>query len=299
MNGPTWDDPYWIEDGDNVWARRLRRHQGWWRERVLEQPAGHIARRERPVVSMFPEDAGLELNLWTSEARRSLEHALRELRGRPGIIDDKKVRRNLLSSQPLCFNLFGYLREHKEALLPWVQGLAPSAISIKRIELEWSTPETATGGSAFDAFVEYSLASGRLGFLGVECKYAEDLTKSQRKPARDAYKLETVPSEWKGDAIRELDKNGLRQFWYNTLLAVRILKAHEYVEARTVVVACRDDVKAIDATSSVAQQLEDPDFLTFSAIEDVVGAVTGHEEWKSTFRRRYLDFAASEGQPKV
>ena len=44
-----------------------------------------------------------------------------------GLIQESRLRCNLLSSQPLCFNLFGYLAAHPKALLPWVQKVAAGA----------------------------------------------------------------------------------------------------------------------------------------------------------------------------
>ena len=72
---PPWNDPYWVEKSDTTEQRRLRRHQGWWRETETDKSPGHIDGREKPVVSMLPADVGLEVNLWTEEARAAYERA--------------------------------------------------------------------------------------------------------------------------------------------------------------------------------------------------------------------------------
>jgi hypothetical protein len=288
-----WSDPYWVEGGDNAWCRGLRWQQGWWRETVLGQPPGHIDRRDKAVVSMLPVGVGLEPNLMTPEARTSAQETLSGLRssGRPGLIDEDRLQRNLLSSQPLCFNLFGHLTAHREALLPWVKTLAPEADAVTAVELEWAPAHGTLGGSAFDAFIEYERHDGCRGFLGVECKYAENLKKSQRNPAADKYLAATVPPRWRPGAVAALDRHGRRQLWYNQLLAQIVAASDQYCEGVSVVVACSADMAAREAVATVSGQLSTQAQLRFCAIEDVLDSVPGHNRWKSQFRSRYIDFS--------
>jgi hypothetical protein len=242
---------------------------------------------------MLPVGVGLEPNLMTPEARRSAQETLSGLRssGRPGLIDEDRLQRNLLSSQPLCFNLFGYLGAHREALLPWVKGLAREANAVTAVELEWAPSHGTLGGSAFDALIEYERQDGSRGFLGVECKYAENLKKSQRDPAADKYLAVTVPPLWRPGAAAALDRHGLRQLWYNQLLAQIVATSDRYSEGMGVVVACSADTAAREAVATVSGQLSTPAQLRFCAIEDVLDPVPGHDRWKSQFRSRYLDFS--------
>ena len=122
------------------------------------------------------------------------------------MIQQKRLRRNLLSSQPLCFNLFGYLGEHPATLLPWVRQLSPDAEEVVDVALEWAPTDNALGGSAFDAFVEYTLPGRRRGFIGIECKYAENLAKAQPKPAPEKYKDSNASwslDRWRRDRSRQ------------------------------------------------------------------------------------------------
>lgn len=178
-----WDDPRWLEKSDNAWQRGLRHQQAWWREERLGQPPGPLIGGERLVASMLPRTVGLGPNLMTAEARLAAERAIARLSrsGGPGIIQEERLRRNMLSSQPLCFNLFGYLSEHPATLLPWVRQLSPDAAEVIEVRLEWAPADKPLGGSAFDAFVEYALSGGRRGFFGIECKYAENLARAQPK----------------------------------------------------------------------------------------------------------------------
>lgn len=286
----SWDDSYWTESGDTTEQKRLRRHQSWWRETELQVPAGHIKTRDKPVASMLPEEASGDLNLWTLEARQAFARADDRLKAAPGagIIEPTRLWRNLLSSQPLCFNLFGYLAADPSALLPWVQSWAPDATAVMDIELEWAPTEGALARSAFDALVTYAVGHGQRGFLGIECKYAEDLMQAQRNAAAEKFVQATQNGAWKSGAAEALDQNGLRQFWYNTLLAQQVLRDGDYVAGRSLVVALDGDTKAKHAVTQVACHLRDPEFLVFDSLERVVGSVAGHDEWAKTFERRYL-----------
>ncbi len=292
---PAWDNASWHEKSDNAFQGRLRRHQSWWRETELKLPAGNIPRRERPVSSMLSDDVDLSVNLWSAEARSAYERARKRLSssGGAGLIQEDRLRRNLLSSQPLCFNLFGYLSSHPDALLPWVQSLCPKAATIDSVELEIAPVDGPLARSAFDAYVIYTSGTGGRGFLGIEVKYAEDLKKSQTCKASQKFLSATSVGGWKPSAADALDRTGLRQFWYNTLLAQHVRRDGGFDEGLSFVLARRDDVKARNAVDAVAEQLEDTSFIVFDSLEDVVDSVSGHDEWRSMFRRRYLDLELS------
>jgi hypothetical protein len=174
---------------------------------------GKKPRRLNPLVaSMLPEvTVGFSPNLMWDEAVNAYHEAKAGLNAAAGIIYEDRLRRNLLSSQPLCFKLFGFLsRTGPSALLPWAKTLAPSATSVSRIRLEYAPAaaelgEAPLGGSAFDAFVEYTLPNDAMGFIGIETKYHEDLSKGLAIPpegsiARAKYSSETEIRPWKTGA---------------------------------------------------------------------------------------------------
>lgn len=289
-----WRDPSWREASDNVWQAQLRRQQGWWRQERLGCDAGPMIGRDRLVVSMLPLDVDLAPNLMTDEAVLAATTAIESLRSekRPGLIQQERLRRNLLSSQPMCFNLFGHLSSDPKALLPWVRSVSPNAVEVTKVKLEWAPAADVIGGSAFDAFVGYRRNDGRRGFLGIEVKYAEDLAKAHPRPAPDKYRQPTIEGPWQEGAVQRLDQPTLRQFWFNQLLTQVVERRHEYDEAYGVVAACAQDTKARDVVSQVATELLQPDTLRFAALEDIVATVEGHDAWKAAFTERYLTYDA-------
>lgn len=246
----------------------------------------------RLVSSMLPAGTEWAPNLMTPQAIAAAKRAIRDLatERRPGLIQLDRLHWNLLSSQPLCFNLLGHLSADPSALLGWVRSLEPDVETVDDVRLEWAPLAGNTGRSAFDAFVTYTRTNGTLGFVGIECKYAENLSKAQPKPAPDKYKTETARGPWRKGAETRLDRPRLRQFWYNQLLTQRVLSSGDFTSGIGVVVACRDDAPARDVVEAISAELVDPNSLRFSSINDIVDAVADDEAWRRDFTERYLTY---------
>jgi hypothetical protein len=291
-DGAAWDHVRWRER-DNSWAAGCRWLQSYWRAHELALPPGeHSAKRpNRLVVSMLPQSADRGANFLGPDVLVAVDSRLAE-GNHSGIIDEDRLLRNLLSSQPTCFNLFGPFADDPSPLLSWVQTIDPEAERIHHVRFEWAPDGKRHfgGRSAFDAFVEY-FAGGRR-FLGIECKYAEDLAASSIKVREPYIAFTDASSDWREGASRRLDVPRLRQFWLNTLLAQSLVERDETYERGTViVVACRADQSAYGATALVRTELHAPDaWLRWCPYEEVLDAIRGHEEWADRFRRRYLDF---------
>ena len=293
-NDAAWDDAQWRVRGDTSWRAGCRWLQSRWRSEKLALPPGPSSTSpDRPVASMLP--VGSDLNFLSKHARAAVEARLDE-GDHSGIIQTDRLYRNLLSSQPLCFNLFGHFQRDPSPLLPWVRTIDPDAHEITGIRLEWAPPrqDHFNGGSAFDAFVEYE-AAGRPRFIAVECKYAEHLADSQIT-VRGCYFEFTDGHDdiWREGAAQRLDRKGLQQFWLNTLLAQSLVaRGGHFEQGTSVVMACAGDTAAYRATALVRSELHEPDqWLRWSSYEDVLSAVVepSADDWKEQFRIRYLDF---------
>ncbi len=318
-----WHDERWRVKGDNPLQAGLRLQQAWWRQECLAiaeagplhagQPAGKGKRRRNAlVVSMLPESVeGFSANLMSDEALAAHLEARAAGGVAPALLQEDRLRRDLLASQPLCFNLFGHLAQADlAALLPWVQTFAPDATRVAGLRLGYAPSaaelgEEPLGTSAFDAFIDYDLPDGRLGFVGVETMYAEDLAKGLPLPpvgsaGRARYAAETALRGWKDGAADELVSHRRNlQFWYHQLLAQRtraLVKSSDgspkYAEHTVVVVASRHDTSAQAVVSKVSGLLaeEEQDTLRFCSLEDVIDSVVGHEPWKHSLWQRYTDF---------
>jgi hypothetical protein len=218
-------------------------------------------------------------------------------RGWGGLISPDRLFRNLLSSQPATFNVFGYLKHHPVALLAWIRSLGVNAAEVTDVRIEWAPARP--GGSAFDAAIFYrpSHSDGR-GLVGVECKYAENLDQQNDRPGQiDDYDRATRSNGlWRPGAAERLHERRLVQLWLNALLAqsCAIEGDERIVEATVVMMSLAADRAALDATARVQAELVEPNWgLTWSPYEALLAAVPDDpetERWADWIRRRYLDF---------
>ena len=214
-----------------------------------------------------------------------------KLYGKPRIFN------HLLSSQPLCFNLFGELRKDFELASRLFAKMTQGRFAnVTGIEFEWSPgrgDDKLTGDkSAFDVYVEFRSANSRRGFLGIEVKYHENLksSKNYHRPRYD--KVATDMQCFRPDALPRLRKAGpLQQMWRDHLLVG--VHAHEgafddaafvflYPEVNT------DCCKAVEAYQ--AGLTDRRTFLpwTLDAIVACLMSLTD-KEWVRQFHFRYLD----------
>lgn len=108
---PPWDDPSWRVADDSSWQAGLRWQQCWWRSERLALPAGPFskARPNRLVGSTLALDAPPDANFLTDEAAAAAERRLAG--GGGGLVKENRLRRFLLSSQPMCFSRFGHFQD--------------------------------------------------------------------------------------------------------------------------------------------------------------------------------------------
>lgn len=209
--------------GEPRWQRRLRLLQALWREEQ-ELPAGvHQGTGDSPPLGsrLAMPEAQQSLHNYLSETIRGVVRAevegeqattLGKVYATPRIYDD------LLSSQPLCFNLFAELKAEPGHRLATqvLRHLWPERVDqVSRIEFEHSpgrSDPTYTGTrSAFDVYVEHTTPAGGEGFIGIEVKYHENL---QVEPARNHQRLDEVAEQsgvFFDEHLDELRKPPLQQ----------------------------------------------------------------------------------------
>lgn len=306
---PSWDDDFWRER-DTVWRAGCRWLQGWWRETQLGLPAGPLwppeqqraRRRERPVTSRLPLDVGWDANYLSEEAA---DAARRLAATRPGgLVDEDRLRRDLLSSQPLCVNLFGFLQHRGDLLGCWLEGLldVPGPVEVDEVRLEWAPPpaQHLGGGSAFDGMIVYH-ADGTRGFVAVETKYSEHLPDQAPRRVRDVYVEYTRQHPgWRSGAAERLAARATRQLWLNTLLAQSVLDRGDesFDQGVAVVLCCAADVDAVVAARAVAgeqqpRQVHDRVVSVAAAsYEGLLATIPADDVaagWADRMRARYVD----------
>jgi hypothetical protein len=125
-----------------------------------------------PKVQDGPNDTNSYTFRVDGEAGRNFltqeiyEVALDRITQGSGAVEKYRLLHNMLSSQPMCLNLFGPLVRDHDLAKYLLATLVPERISeVTRVEIEWA-PQPATDylndRTAFDAFIEYRTENGQL-----------------------------------------------------------------------------------------------------------------------------------------
>ncbi|MCK4887574.1 MAG: hypothetical protein KAS96_09320 [Planctomycetes bacterium] len=208
-----------------------------------------------------------------------------------------RIFNNLLSSQPLCFNLFAELKADLQMASKVFNALSPDRIEkVTKIEFEYSPGRSDlkyTGDrSASDVYVEFLSDSGKKGFIGIEVKYHENL---QNKPAEMRQRYFEIASQmgcFKKNAMEQLQQKPLEQIWRDHMLAGSILQADDFDDGFFVFLYPEDNNHCNEAIKNYRNCLTDSKTFEAWVVEDVVAAIQQftQDKWIYSLYDRYLNF---------
>jgi hypothetical protein len=223
----------------------------------------------------------------------SPERDQHKLFGQPRIFND------LLSSQPLCFNLFGELQADLALASRVFRLMTDGRVSqVTAIAFEHSPGRgdlRYTGDrSAFDVYVAFTNKQGAKGFAGIEVKYHEDLT-DQAAPHRKRYdEIADAMGEFKADARDALKQKPLQQIWRDHMLAGSLLLDHAagFADGFFVFLHPRDNDRCAAAVARYRACLTSERSFEAWTLEAVVAACRSADagQWIDAFHDRYLAF---------
>ena len=218
---------------------------------------------------------------------------------------------NMLSSQPMCFNLFGPISMDEQigcALVSAMLDGVPVA-KIHRVVFEHApTPRKDYLGdaTAFDAFVEFETPDGGLSFAGIETKLTESFSqKAYPIDARPLYRrwAEHPDAPWKIDRRQSLGERDFNQLWRDHALAFALHMNTRDQTSHGALVLVRHslDQKCQHAVRAYTDCLKDGDnsFLDRTLADLVrrwrpIVDGTLWQDWLDQFETRYVNLAGSQ-----
>jgi hypothetical protein len=274
---------------------------------VLHLPPGSYVTRygdTRLLGSRLPEGSGPEHQLLSDEAVAYARDRLPQIQREGRKAEPQRLWLNMLSSQPLCFSLFGHLTNHREAGARVLNAVLPWPIdSLDEVLVEHAPPAAAAmlGGkrpdnSAFDAMLIVS-SKGQQRILGVETKYTEPFT--QRRYDKASYRHATGrQGSWFNPGAADLAvEPATNQLWRNLMLAQETAVVHGSPASVVVMSASHDD-HAEKAVAGMKPLLRVPEeTLTHTVFEDVLTAAANEptlSAWATRVSQRYFDLALAE-----
>jgi hypothetical protein len=147
-------------------------------------------------------------------------------------LNEDRLWADLLSSMPMCFNLFGPLQADRTAATRWSRRWhSDEEWIVSHIKFEWSPGRRDSkylgNRSAFDAAVLLEHVVGDKGVIGIETKY-HDAPESPRPPRLETAARYLEVAERSGvfvpGAAENLMKSNLQQVWQDHLLLLSMLQ---------------------------------------------------------------------------
>ena len=235
------------------------------------------------------------------------KQALREMvyRENGAMIDADRLWNNLLSSQPLCFNLFGNLKLDLAKATRYFRELLPDFVaSVEDIYFEHSPgrgdANFTDDHTAFDVFVCCTTTDGFSGFVAIEVKYSETMAEPLATVRPRLDELSTAVGLYRSPDATKLRKAPMQQLWREHLLSRSMIESGLYPKGRFVVIYPEQNNQCASAVLAYQNQLvtEDPEESGFQAITldqcvEVFRNIGEHETADALYER-YLDFGRVE-----
>jgi len=286
-----------------AWKRSARLHQAQWRE-ARGHPIG--AQPYSGGTNATPVGSRLALDFAQKHCKNFLTpRVLAAVRWRlahpePGeMLSKDRLWADLLSSMPMCFNLFGDLHDDPDAATRATIALWPDAPKGRaRVRFEYSPgrgdPEFLGNRSAFDAAFEIDQEGGGNAIVGIETKYHEH-TKPERAPREEALARYVQVTEASGafaDGWRDrLIGTELQQVWQDHLLVLSMLQhpCKRWRWGRFVLVYPAQNPSFGRAAAAYRAVLHDTSTFESRTIESLLDVPNAFDEAMIlSFRERYL-----------
>jgi hypothetical protein len=289
-----------------AFKRRARLHQALWREargiKIGSQPMRpKPGQRARPLGSRIDVTAAREseANFLNDEARCAVRDRIEHPQPYQTLNEDR-LYCDLLSSMPMCFNLFGVLKQADftmadRAVHAWWPGVPGRVCAV---HFEWSPGRRLPGEylenrSAFDVAFELDIGDGSYGILGVETKYHEHCKREDApNDARlDRYgKVTGRSGVMSPESMATLPGTDLQQIWLDHLLALSMLQhpSRAWSRAGFMLVHPAKNPSFARATARYMGILKDQASIRVSTLESLLAARVLPQAAASAFADRYL-----------
>lgn len=281
---------------DNAFQRVARLRQALWREGCGLRIGLH---RGAPLGSRLAMPFAKETlaNYLTTTIRHVVRTEVSEAAASQGkMYGEPRIFEDLLSSQPLCFNLFAELQADLVlASRVFELLLERPGIRVEEIAFEHSPGRgdaRFTGDhSAFDVFVAYLDGEAR-GFVGIEVKYVENLAQPEARHRVRYDEVAMAMGVFGAGTLERLRRAPLEQLWRDHLLAGSLALDPDagFAQGTFAVIWPSENTIVGDAVKDYVACLANGSGFKAWTLENVLAAFdsAGAGPWCKALRARYL-----------
>lgn len=255
-------------DGDAPFLRQCRLQQSNYRATVLQQPCGvGPARNSNARYGNMLVGGDITGSNFVSDAafRYAQQRARDKVICKDLTLDEFRLFNNMLSSMPLCFNMFSDLR----ALLLTDESACTQVIKALFCELDWIDSVLYIGvefipvpiekyiddKTAFDALIIVADSRGQRGVISVETKYTDLLGKNTSRENEKKNELVRDAKLFHPARADQLAKSGYTQLYRNFLLTYAYAKRHKMVNWANVTISPREDHRSTEEIDELIASL--------------------------------------------
>lgn len=288
-----------------AFKKTARLHQAQWRDdkrlpmgtQPIQAKPGMKTRKLGSRIPFFEDEDKRLSNFLGDPIRTAVRHRVNNPEKYQTLKTDR-LYCDLLSSMPMCFNLFGWFHGDSSGLQQAIRMLWPNAPgTVKEMRFEWSPgrrdPAYLGNQSAFDIALEFALPGDGKGVIGVETKYHEHC-KAEKEPKgerRDRYaKVAKASKAFKPRALESILGKDLQQIWLDHLLVLSMLQheSGDWKWGKFVLVYPSKNSSYASAAHRYQALLADTATFEHRTLESRLDSKALPQEAEHAFRTRYL-----------
>lgn len=291
---------------DNKFVAKCRLHQSKYRCEVLKEDYGHgPTKNSSKRYGNFLVDGEQTGSNFVSKAayRYAIQRTLDKNINKDLTIDSYRLFNNMMSSMPMCFNLFSDLREllvadnktcstvckklFKE--IPWIDSVEYIGVEFIPTPIEKYTNDK----TAFDAIIIVKDKNQKKGLLTIETKYTDLLGSNSSKNVEVKNQLVEKYNLFRDDLKKMLFDNGYKQIYRNYLLTFAYAKTHKINHFSNIIISPSSDEISMNELFELRNGLKkDKESIMKIDLEEFINRGISINELKNIFRklkRRYIE----------
>ena len=292
---------------DNAFTAKCRLLQSEYRAKHLKVPCGHgpTKNSKKTYGNMLVEGEASGSNFISKAAFDFAQEKVRQKKINKYLtIDEFRLFNNMLSSMPMCFNLFSDLRallkEDKDEAsriakflfreIQWIE-------TVSEIDVEYiPTPiqDYTNDKSAFDAMLLVTTKGGGNGLISIETKYTDLLGSNTASDSIAKNQLVKEGTFFTDFLVKQLEIEGYKQIHRNWLLTYAFMKKNRYSRFANVVISPDED-PCIEINELIKGMTKYQDSILKISLQDFVSrGITcqndGIKNVMEKFNERYLSY---------
>jgi hypothetical protein len=294
---------------DNKFTAKCRKLQSEYRAKHLKQPYGHgpTKNSKQTYGNMLVNGESTGSNFISKVAFEFAKEKVEQKKTNKYLtIDEFRLFNNMLSSMPMCFNLFSDLR----ALSKEDSNEASRIVTILFREIQWieavreidvefiPTPieEYTNDKSAFDAMLLVTTRDGSNGLISIETKYTDLLGSNTASDSLAKNQLVKEGAFFTESLVKQLETDGYKQIHRNWLLTYAFAKKNGYGRYANVVISPDEDTLSGSEIDKLKKGMTNyQDTIMKISLQDFVGrGITCYNDRiqnvMDKFNERYLRY---------